>query len=273
MNEAVETSLRMRVAQLPGPLGPIAVDVVLAGGKRIRPALALAACQAVGGCPTAAVGIAVAVELVHAMSLVHDDLPAMDDADLRRGLPACHKRHGEAAAILVGDALLAEAFAVLVESVPPQHTTALVRELASAVGFEGMATAQARELLHAGSVAEIADGKTGGLFAFAVMAGGTVGGGSAAQIAALRRFAVHLGRAYQAADDLSDAAPAGKTSGGDRRHGRPSAVARLGLVAAGELLKTELELASEALATFDAAADDLRAIARRLAILDSMEAA
>src|SRR3954467_10891686 len=119
---------------------------LLAGGKRLRPMLALASCEAVGGRVEDAIDAACAVELIHTYSLIHDDLPAMDDDDLRRGLPTCHKQVGEALAILAGDALLTLAFEVLADSYPPATAAACCRELARGAGAAGMVGGQVEDL-------------------------------------------------------------------------------------------------------------------------------
>ncbi|MSQ03377.1 MAG: polyprenyl synthetase family protein [Myxococcales bacterium] len=173
------------------------------GGKRIRPLLCLAAAESVGGDAAAALLPAVALELVHTYSLVHDDLPAMDDDDERRGRPTVHVVYGDATAILVGDALLTAAFEHIADSPP------LVRELARAAGGAGMVGGQYLDIR--GNV----DGiealmhlhrlKTGALLRAAVRMGGVAGGGSDAQLQALTRYGEAVGLAFQIADDVLDA--------------------------------------------------------------------
>ncbi|MBK8479750.1 MAG: polyprenyl synthetase family protein [Proteobacteria bacterium] len=200
---------------------------VLNGGKRLRPCLAIAACQAVGGNLADALSPACAVELVHCYSLVHDDLPAMDNDELRRGQPTCHKRFGETAAILAGDALLTLAFAVIAgEAALGRHgnerSQALLRasfELAQASGVEGMVGGQALDMAiqdqsgatgaTEGSSFAILEqchrDKTAALFTAAATIGGLAGGGSRDQVDALRQYGADLGLAFQHADDLRDA--------------------------------------------------------------------
>jgi len=202
-------------------------EAVLNGGKRLRPCLAIAACQAVGGELADALAPACAVELVHCYSLVHDDLPAMDNDDLRRGQPTCHKRFGETAAILAGDALLTLAFAVIAGEAASgrrasERSQALLGasfELAQASGVEGMVGGQALDMAiqdaSAAAGAEQAPSfavleqchrdKTAALFAAAATIGGLAGGGSRDQVEALRRYGAELGLAFQHADDLRDA--------------------------------------------------------------------
>lgn len=173
------------------------------GGKRIRPLLAFAGADAVGAEPRRALPAALALELVHTYSLVHDDLPAMDDDDFRRGRPTVHKVHGEAMAILVGDALLTEGFAVIADS------PALVRELAAAAGAVGMVGGQVLDIGGGAqdlrSLTRLHARKTGALIRAAVRMGGFSVGASAAQLDALTRYGEAVGLAFQVADDVLDA--------------------------------------------------------------------
>jgi len=188
---------------------------VLEGGKRLRPCLAIAACEALGGRPDRALGAACALELVHAYSLVHDDLPAMDNDDLRRGKPTCHKRFGETTAILVGDALLTLAFELLAlegeEEGRAEIAARAVRELARAAGARGMVGGQAMdiELKRRSPTFEELElchsGKTAALFAACTAIGATVAGADEAQVERLRSCGFDLGLAFQHADDLADA--------------------------------------------------------------------
>jgi geranylgeranyl pyrophosphate synthase len=187
---------------------------LIEGGKRIRPCLTIASCQAVGGTVEQALAPACAVELIHAYSLVHDDLPALDNDALRRGKPTCHKQFGETTAILVGDALLALAFEILsAAGLAGEHAVLALRashELARAAGARGMVGGQAMdmamkkkdppfdrlELCHAG--------KTAAIFSASAAIGAIVGGGEESAIDALRSFGFDLGLAFQHADDLMD---------------------------------------------------------------------
>ena len=188
---------------------------LLAPGKRLRPLLVLMTAEAVGGRVEDALPAACALEMVHTYSLVHDDLPAMDDDDLRRGLPTCHKKFGEATAILVGDALLTLAFQVVsTETQPPALAAACCGELAMAAGVAGMVGGQADDLAWEertdGSVADLESihrRKTGALFHAAVRLGARIGlhgRVNLATLAALDRYAGCLGLAFQIADDLLD---------------------------------------------------------------------
>jgi len=181
-------------------------------GKRFRPALALAAARAVGGDPERALPVAAAVELVHTYSLVHDDLPCMDDDALRRGRPTVHVAFDEAIAVLAGDALLAEAFRVLLATgdLPAEVRVDVAWELAEAAGSRALVGGQAEDLaagagLAAADLAWIHERKTAALFVAAVVGGARVAGASPATLEALRRFARKAGVAFQIADDLLDA--------------------------------------------------------------------
>jgi geranylgeranyl pyrophosphate synthase len=186
--------------------------LLLPGGKRLRPALALAACEAVGSAPERALPLAAAVELVHTYSLVHDDLPCMDDDAERRGRPTVHVAFGEALAVLAGDALLARAFEVLAragEGVPAEARLAALAELAEAAGSAALVGGQAGDLAFprdggAAAVERIHERKTAALFAAAAAGGARLGGAAPARVASLRRFGLELGVAFQIADDLLD---------------------------------------------------------------------
>jgi geranylgeranyl diphosphate synthase, type II len=188
---------------------------LFAGGKRLRPILALAACEAVGGKVMNILPIACALELIHTYSLIHDDLPSMDDDDLRRGKPTSHKVFGEAIAILAGDALLTEAFHLLTRSdlmrkVPPKRKLSAISLIAKAASSFGMIGGQAVDILSEGkkintSLLEyIHSHKTGALISASVCAGAVVGGGSADQVKALKKYGEKLGLAFQVLDDLLD---------------------------------------------------------------------
>ncbi|MCC7140285.1 MAG: polyprenyl synthetase family protein [Planctomycetes bacterium] len=213
---------------------------VFAGGKRLRPALALASCEAVGGEPDAAVAFAGAVELVHTYSLVHDDLPAMDDDDLRRGRPTTHKVFGEAIGILVGDALHSLAFESLLERTPDASVARrLGLALARAAGVRGMVGGQVDDLDSTGvapteeRLERLHRGKTAALLAASCEGGAIAGGARPEQVEALHRFGLDLGLAFQVVDDVLDAtgtaASLGKTPGKDRDAGKMTYVALEGV--------------------------------------------
>lgn len=179
---------------------------VLGDGKRIRPLLTLAACEAVGGAIEEALPAACAVELIHAYSLVHDDLPAMDDDALRRGRPSCHKRFGEAVAILAGDALLTASFEVVARARRrPAAWLRISRELAEAAGVAGMIGGQVADLTPRPAMLDyIVSHKTGALITAAVRIGGLAGGAGRSALARLTRYGECVGTVFQWVDDLLD---------------------------------------------------------------------
>ena len=250
---------------------------VFSGGKRVRPILALAACEAVPADPARALPFACAVELVHAYSLVHDDLPAMDDDELRRGRPTVHVVYGEALAILTGDALLTEAFRVASAGarevgIDAAQALELVARLARAAGAGGMVGGQVADLAAEHAVADrtlvesIHRRKTGALIAAAVEAGAVAGGATGARRAALADYGATLGLAFQVADDILDAtaptAVTGKKTGGDAEHGKATYPAVLGLDGARDVARDLLARCLGALGGLGPAAEPLRAIAR-----------
>jgi geranylgeranyl diphosphate synthase type II len=204
----------------------------LSPGKRLRPLLVLTACEAVGGSPSRALPAAAAVECVHAFSLVHDDLPAMDDDDFRRGRLTTHKRFGEALGVLAGDALLAQAFAERLEAlgVPAERVSEAVRVLARAAGSEQLVGGQALDLEAEGrpatgpAVRAIHARKTGALMAASLVLGGLAGGATRAQLRTLERIGRELGLAFQIHDDLlnlgSSLSRLGKRAGTDAARGK-----------------------------------------------------
>jgi len=219
---------------------------VLGGGKRLRPALVYLSAEAVGGASDsdAARRAAVAVEIVHGYSLVHDDLPAMDDDTLRRGQPTAHVKFGEAMALLVGDALLTRAFGLLAEA-PQGVSGALAAELARGAGSAGMIAGQAADM-DLCDVPEGLDGvefihvrKTAALFRAATRMGALAGGAEPDVVDAVGRFGRSLGLAFQLVDDLldvtADADQLGKTPGKDVRDGKRTHAAELGLQRAADL--------------------------------------
>lgn len=227
-------------------------------GKRIRPLLLLAAAETVGGQAARLGRFAVGLEMIHAYSLIHDDLPAMDDDDLRRGFPTNHVVYGEGMAILAGDALLSEAFVLMLEPVADAAAQIrVVQEVARASGREGMVGGQAADLMGEGCTPEpsllraIHARKTGALLYVSVRAGAMLGGASAAELAALCRFGERFGLAFQIADDIKDeVAPSeltGKRSGGDRLAGKMTYPSLFGIDGSRRLLLAELEAARQAL--------------------------
>lgn len=183
---------------------------VFTGGKRFRPALVLSACGACGGRLRDAVPAALAVELIHTYSLVHDDLPALDNDDLRRGKPTCHKKFGEASAILAGDALLTLAFESIAAMKPAERAVRILREISVAAGTHGMIGGQVADLeapARKKTPAEhdfISRLKTGALIRVSAVAGALAAGASARQLAAMTRYGECLGLAFQVIDDILD---------------------------------------------------------------------
>lgn len=247
---------------------------VLGGGKRIRPALCLAAARAIGAESSTALTPACALELVHAYSLVHDDLPAMDDDDLRRGRPTVHIAFDEATAILAGDALQTLAFALLAEApgLSDQQRIAMIRELASASGHQGMVGGQAIDLESVGHRLTIEQlesmhrHKTGALIEASVRLGAlTSASVTDKQLAALSEFASALGLAFQVQDDLldieGDTEVIGKRQGSDAAGEKPTYPALLGIAGAREHLEQLLAQAQSALDSFGDEAEVLRAMA------------
>ena len=245
--EAVETALQAWVpADAPAGLGHAMRYGVLDGGKRVRPLLVLAASQAVHGPREAAMRAACAVELIHAYSLVHDDMPCMDNDVLRRGKPTVHVQFGEAQAMLAGDAMQALAFEVLTPAdsteVPAALQARLCSLLARSAGHAGMAGGQAIDLASIGrpldehALRDMHHRKTGALLQASVLMGAACGSATPAQWAALADYGDALGLAFQVVDDILDVTQAsatlGKTAGKDLDNNKPTYVTVLGLDAA-----------------------------------------
>jgi geranylgeranyl diphosphate synthase, type II len=220
---------------------------LLAGGKRIRPVLALATAKAIGKEPADVLPLAAAIELIHTYSLIHDDLPAMDDDDLRRGRPTCHVRFGEDVAILAGDALYAEAFRHLLgaQTAPPERLLLAARELAAATGVDGMVGGQYLDIADTATTPEALRTlhalKTGRLIGASVSCVLLLNGVDGAAEAAYRRYAAELGVLFQIVDDILDVtgtdAALGKPQGSDERHGKRTYVSHYGLDGARRLAR------------------------------------
>ncbi|HZX41181.1 MAG TPA: farnesyl diphosphate synthase [Myxococcaceae bacterium] len=245
---------------------------LLAGGKRLRPLLCLAFAEAVGGgmAATAAEDAACALEYIHTYSLVHDDLPAMDDDDLRRGRPTNHKVFGEAMAILAGDALLTEAFALLTSGPEPRRTE-LVRRLAQAAGAVGMVGGQVLDIAEDRPAEEtyltrLHRAKTGALLRAACTLGVVAEGGTSEQVAAAERYGDAIGLAFQIADDLLDvtssAEAMGKPTGADAAAGRHTYPAVLGLEASRARARALVNEALGAVRALEPTPGPLAALAR-----------
>ena len=250
---------------------------VMNGGKRVRPLLAYAACEALGGQAGQASGAACAVELIHAYSLVHDDLPAMDDDDLRRGQPTTHKKFDEACAILAGDGLQSLAFSALLDprlsDCSSEIRLQMVTALAHAAGPAGMVGGQAIDLGSVGlkldqqALEQMHRHKTGALIEVSVKLGALASGrAQPEQLQALQTYAQAIGLAFQVQDDIldveSDTATLGKRQGADIARDKPTYPALLGLDAAKAYAMELRDQALQALRPFDAAAEPLRELAR-----------
>lgn len=246
---------------------------LLSDGKRIRPILVYATAQAVGTITRGTENCACAVEAIHAYSLIHDDLPAMDDDDLRRGKPTCHVKFGEATAILAGDALQCLAFEWLVHPEGLAADTAIqaVRVLAEAAGARGMVLGQAIDLaavnqpLTIDALEHMHNHKTGALIEASVVLGALSAAASPAAIAGLRKYARAIGLAFQVQDDIldvtSDTKTLGKTQGADVKHNKPTYVSLLGLDGAKQKADGLHRVALEALNGMNSNADPLRWLA------------
>jgi geranylgeranyl diphosphate synthase type II len=212
---------------------------LLAGGKRIRPVLALATAEALGGDAAGVLPLAAALELIHTYSLIHDDLPAMDDDDLRRGRPTCHVKFGEDVAILAGDALYAEAFRHLLtaQAGEPARVLAAARELAAATGVDGMVGGQYLDVAGVAGTPEdlrrLHELKTGRLIGASVVCVLLLAGTDETQVSEWRKFAGELGVLFQIVDDILDVTGTdeglGKPQGSDERHGKRTYVTEFGL--------------------------------------------
>ncbi|HYL58758.1 MAG TPA: farnesyl diphosphate synthase [Candidatus Acidoferrales bacterium] len=248
---------------------------LLAGGKRLRPILVLASCEAVGGKFDTAMGLACAVEMIHTYSLIHDDLPCMDDDDFRRGRPTNHKVYGEAIATLAGDALLTDAFMVLARSTPSSVAREVVldtvAELAHAAGSAGMVGGQVIDLLGEGKsktieeLEELHGKKTGALFLASVRGGARMGGASATQIDSLDAYARALGLAFQVVDDLLDVQGSseqmGKRAQKDSERGKATYPSILGIERSQDMARELERRAHRALDGLGESAEPLRHLA------------
>ena len=243
------------------------------GGKRIRPLLAYAAANAVGEINPSTDRIAAALEMIHAYSLIHDDLPAMDNDDLRRGKPTCHIAFDEATAILAGDGLQALAFEQLLEAqqLPPQTTLRLLAMLTKAAGIDGMVYGQAIDMAAVNQTLTLPQlehmhrHKTGAMISASVMMGGMTAGASEGQLGALKDYGEAIGLAFQVQDDIldvtTDTAVLGKQQGSDQARNKPTYLSLLGIDGARQKAAELHGKSLSALASFDERADQLRAIA------------
>ena len=245
---------------------------LLAGGKRIRPVLALATAEALGRDPVDVLPFAAASEMIHTYSLIHDDLPAMDDDDMRRGKPTCHVAYGEDVAILAGDGLFAEALRLALTEQPgePGGVIAATRALTAAAGVDGMVGGQYLDVTadgpaDAAGLRRLHELKTGRLIAASVECVVLLCGASGPATIGLGRFAAELGVVFQIVDDILDVTGAddelGKPSGSDERHGRRTYVSEYGLERARELARESHAEARAALAGADGPTERLERIA------------
>jgi geranylgeranyl diphosphate synthase, type II len=250
---------------------------LMAGGKRIRPILCLASAEAVGGDSAEAIPVACALEMIHTYSLIHDDLPAMDNDDLRRGKPTCHIAFDEATAILCGDALLTLAFQILSESPPIDAASALkrleiVHILAGAAGYRGMIQGQMLDIASEGTRLTLSELtalhglKTGAMIEASVRCGAIIGGASNSQADQLSRYAQHIGLAFQVSDDIlnieGDPSIVGKSVGTDQLRQKNTFPALLGLEESKEFANQLVRQSLEAIEIFDERSNPLRGIAR-----------
>ncbi|MGP9806406.1 polyprenyl synthetase family protein [Paracoccus sp. NSM] len=269
----VQVALDHAIDGLPGGALADAMRYAVSGGKRLRAFLVMESARLHGVADEAALPVAAAVEALHAYSLVHDDLPAMDDDDLRRGQPTVHVKWSEATAILAGDALQTLAFGLLADPAigGAEARLRLVASLARAAGAEGMVWGQALDIeaetaltpLDLAAVMRLQGGKTGALIRFAATAGPLMAGDDPA---ALDRYAAEMGLAFQIADDIldvtGDEARTGKRVGKDDAAGKATFVSLLGLEGARAAAQDHVTAAEAALAQYGATAGNLRALAR-----------
>ena len=244
----------------------------MAGGKRLRPALVIAAAEAVGGSREDAVPAACAVEMIHTYSLIHDDLPAMDDDDLRRGRPTCHKVYGDAMAILAGDGLLTYAFEVLTSTKHTESVAGIVRAIARGAGTQGMVGGQVLDIEGEGkpptlaSVSAIHAWKTAALISACCEAGALSGGATQTEYEHLTLYGRNIGLAFQIVDDILDITSSpeelGKTPGKDARAGKATYPAVMGVEKARQEADRLAKHAFEALKIFGPRGRTLEALGR-----------
>ena len=251
---------------------------IMAGGKRLRPILCIAACEVVGGQIEKCMDAACALEMIHTYSLIHDDLPAMDNDDLRRGKPTCHVAFDEATAILAGDALLTIGFQILAAGTIEDNTDELrnrlniIHRIAAAAGYNGMIAGQMLDILSEGKKLNIEElkqlhtSKTGALIEASVYTGALLGNATREQIDCLTDFSANIGLAFQVADDIlnveGDPAHMGKAVGTDNDRLKSTYPSLIGINASRQFAGELIGQALQALERFDSAADPLRAIAR-----------
>jgi geranylgeranyl diphosphate synthase, type II len=276
----LDRSLREHFSPMEGPAALLSKAMTYslsAGGKRLRPVLCMASASVVGGREEDVLPVACALECIHTYSLIHDDLPAMDDDDLRRGKPTNHKVFGEAIALLAGDGLLTEAFRLMADvslfgrkSFPV--LLEVIRIVAEAAGSRGMVGGQVADVLSEGKkvdfpvVEYIHHHKTGALIRASVLAGALLGGGNGEQVDTLGRYGEKIGLAFQISDDIldveGDRETMGKATGSDDKKGKATYPALLGLAQAKDMEVKLVDEAVDFLEQFDERAEPLRLIAR-----------
>lgn len=269
----VENELDRFLPRADGPLGRV-IDAMrwgaLDGGKRLRPFLVISAADMFGTSRDRSVRVGCAVEMIHCYSLIHDDLPAMDDSDLRRGRPSVHNKYDDATAILAGDALLTQAFEIL--AAPETHPNGEIRcrialELAKASGKEGMVGGQMIDIyaeqkdFDLDGVTQLQRLKTGALIRFSAVGGGIVGGAADDEIKALERYAEDLGLAFQIVDDIldetQDAETLGKPAGQDAEMDKATFIKLMGMEGAQSKARDLVDQCKAHLERFGAAAEPL----------------
>lgn len=249
---------------------------LMAGGKRLRPILCMAGAESAGGDPEAVLPAACALEMIHTYSLIHDDLPAMDNDDLRRGKPTCHREFDEATAILAGDALLTLAFQILSDPSLPAgpggfRWMEVIHRIARAAGYQGLIEGQMQDLRAEGlglephALEKMHSLKTGLLIETSVYCGALLGGADSRELRQLGLFGKKIGLAFQVMDDIlnieGDPAVMGKAAGTDAVHAKSTYPAVLGLQSSREMARTLIDSALHALDGFDNRSEPLRAIA------------
>ncbi|MDO8446868.1 MAG: polyprenyl synthetase family protein [Deltaproteobacteria bacterium] len=276
VEEALDTFLP-RETEMPATLHKAMRYSMMAGGKRIRPVLCIASCEAAGGRMEDVMPVACALEMIHTYSLIHDDLPAMDNDDLRRGRPTNHKVFGEAVAILAGDALLTLAFRVMTDmshksAVTPNIILDVINDMSWAAGSFGMVGGQVVDMESEGREIDLPTleylhtHKTGALLLASIKSGAKIGGGTVEQIEALTRYGECLGLAFQIADDILDIEGSqeeiGKDVGSDLEKKKATYPSILGMAVSKERALELMNMAIDSLNDFDEKAEPLRKIAK-----------
>lgn len=277
--QIIDTALEVRLGG-PPPYPTVIHEAmhyaVMNGGKRLRPIMVIEAAAIAGAEITTVMPTACAIEMIHSYSLVHDDLPAMDDDDFRRGMPTCHKVFGEANAILTGDALLTGAFAMIasnaqIEGIEPAQVLRVISEVAHAAGSQGMIGGQVLDLAgenQNGSfdLSQMHALKTGELFKASLRSGGILGGMSEAGLQCLTQFGTHFGLAFQITDDILDVTGEeeiiGKPVGSDEKNVRTTYTSLYGVDGAKAKAEESVEACLKSLSVFGPEADFLRRLAK-----------